>query len=875
MITPILSTKFNIPPPRSDSVRRDRLLNRLDEGRNSKLILISAPAGFGKTTIMSTWIETSALPTVWLSLDPEDNDINRFLAHSINALGGISPQASQASLSMLNSTQSPALDSILTLLINELSSIQTDFFFFLDDYHLIENQQIHAFLENLIEHIPLKMHLVVSSRSDPPLPISRLRVRGQLTEVRQNDLRFSPDEAADFLKRTFHLNLTAEQIAVLDTRTEGWIAGLQLAALSMRGREDINTFIQAFSGSHRFVIDYLADEVYSQQPEDLRVFLCQTSILDRFTAPLCDVITGRKDSVAVLRKLEDANLFITPLDEQRIWFRYHHLFSDFLRARLDEQTKAYLNKVACQWFIEEGLYSEAVKYALMTRDDDITVSAIAGAVPDAFNKGAFQSVLGWMDALAEDTVLNNPILATYKGFVLFLTGPHQEALPYADAAEKHISPDTPEPLYGKFLSLKAHVALCEGRSDECIRYSYDALENLSEQDIFIRHLTLNILGQLLEMRSDVASAVDIYRQAYESGWRSGDYVGSLVVFTNLVFSLNELGRRLEAVTLCEQAIADRKTHSKKGAPFLDAIYLPWSLLLYEANKLNLAMEYAQRAIDLLTAVNFPLGILWAEYILALIHKANGDLAPARDLILRGGQLTTQLGREQVQGQWFTALEAQIELEGGNLSRAVQWAEKLKYTPQDIPHLWSEYPYFTYIRILLAQNKNEDAQMVLEKMESQAAEQGRFRKLITIHLLQAITLDKINNTSQAVNQLERALELAVPERYYRAFLDEGEAIAQLLPAARQTAPSFVDELLLNFRTPHHPTREVEWLIDPLTEREQEILRLVARGMSNREIAEALFVTLGTIKKHLNNIFSKLSVKSRTQAITRGRELGLLE
>ncbi len=875
MIAPILTTKLHKPPPRSGLVQRLHLIDRLNEGVSRKLVLISAPAGFGKTTIMSIWVEGIGSPVAWLSLDSEDNDLTRFLRYIVSALQTINPDIGQTTITMLHSVQKTPPETVLKVLINELASIQDDFYLILDDYHVINDQEVHTALAYLIDHSPLKMHLVIASRSDPPLPLSRMRARGQLIEMRQANLRFTPEEAAIFLKQNTGFDLTAEQVSELESRTEGWIAGLQLAALSMQGRSDLSAFIQAFSGSHRFVIDYLAEEVFSKLPETMRQFLVETSILDRFTAGLCNEVVSRNDSAMILRELEENNLFLIPLDDQRQWYRYHQLFQDYLLAELDERDQVKLHKIACQWFKTQGLFSEAVKHALASGDSGLSEETISQAAVGAFNQAAFQSLLGWLEVLPEEIVRGNTVLAAYKGLVLLLLDTYADALPYAQAAENSLSTKTSDATRGLLMSLKAHLAMFEGRLDECVQYSRDALEYLDEEDQVLRNLTLNVLGQVLEMKEDVSSAAEIYRQAFESGWRAGDRLGALVVFTNLVFALNELGRRRDALALCEKLAEDIEAQPAPMLPLLDAVYLSWSMLVYEANELDLAREYAQRALDALVVANFPLGILWGQYILACIHLAGGDFYGVVEFTQQGSRLASRMGRDSAQGAWFAALEAQAALDSGNITTAIQWVEQGTFTPQDTPHHWSDEPYFTYTRITLAQGLSKEAGTLLDTMETLASQGGRDRKLITIYLLQALVLMAQGEKHGAVERVERAVELAAPQNYRRAFLDEGQQIAQLLPKTRLVAPFFVDELLIAFRSQYAPTSKVDGLIDPLTEREQEVLRLVAKGFSNREIAEALFITLGTVKKHLNNIFRKLEVTSRTQAITRGRELGLLK
>jgi LuxR family maltose regulon positive regulatory protein len=871
----ILTTKTFIPTPRPSFVLRRRLLEQLDKALSRSLILISAPAGYGKTTLLSIWVKENDVPCVWISLDAEDNDLSLFLNYLITALQNIAPQAGQVSLSLLQSPQFASTESILTTLINELSAIPNDIVFVFDDYHLIDNQKVHTALIYLLDHLPLQVHLIISSRSDPPLQLSRLRARDQLVEIRQSDLRMTPDEANAFLNQSMGLDISMQQVDALELRTEGWVAGLQFAALSMRSKEDIDAFIREFSGSHRFVIDYLADEVLTQLPEDLRAFMHQTAIFDRFTAPLCDEVIGRDDSALILRQLEDSNLFLIPLDDQRQWYRFHQLFSDYLRTDLEQEDLAPFHIKASHWFMSHGLASEAVKHALASGDLDQAVYTISQAAPSAMEEAAFVSLSGWLDALPDQVVRQSAVLALSKSFLLFFTQTYQQAFPYAQAAQENLPPDAPSQIHGQLLSLQAHLALCQDELDNGIKYARDALEFLDEDDSFFRNLTLNILGQILEMKGDVISASDIYRQGFTSGYQSNERLGTMVVFTNLVFSLNELGRRKEGVALCEEVVADIGAETLSGRLLSDAVSLSWSLLSYEANQLVIASEQAQRALDTLTQVGISQGISWAQYILASVHLANGEWENLLHFTREGFQHASRTGTAEIHGSWFVALEAQASLHRGDLATAERWAEEMKYTPQDKPHHWIERAYFTYVRLLLAQKRFQDAHILLSTMDASARNAKRLRKLITIDLLSAQTGLAIGEEEQAIQRLENAVKLASPQDYRRAFLDESQVVLDLLPRVHHVAPLFVDELLRVSQVESKPITQPDALIEPLSERELEVLRLVARGLSNREIAEALFVTLGTVKKHLNNIFNKLYVKSRTQAVSRGRELNLFD
>lgn len=875
----LLQTKLAIPPTRSNLVPRPRLARELDGAGSTKLTIISAPAGFGKTTILSAWAQQSGKATAWLSLGADDDEPAQFLQYVISALGGIAPGVGAGSMAMLQALPPSPIHSALLTLINELSAIPEQFFLILDDYHLIEDQEIHTALTFLLDHMPGRMHIILSGRSDPPLPLSRLRVRGHLVELRQKDLRFTPEEASAFLSESAGVQLSPQQIMKLEARTEGWIAGLQLAALSMRDREDIPTFIEQFSGSHRFVIDYLADEVLSQQSDALRQFLKETSILDRLTASLCDAVTGRDDSAVLLGELEKTNAFLIPLDDHRRWYRYHQLFRDFLRFQLGRDEAVALHRRASEWLLAHGLHAEAVRLALESGEQEQAARAITSAAPSAFDQGLLNLLSGWLNALPEKVVLESAELAIYKGFVLIFASTMDEVRPYLEAAEGALSPESPDSIRGRLLSLQAHMALIEGRIDDCVRMSKDALEHLQEEDAAFRNLTFNLLGQVLEIKGDVAAAADIYGQAFRSGWQRGDQVGALVVLTNLVFSLNELGKRREAVAWCRQLLQEPAVSSSQGSTVADVVSLSQSLLSYEANELEVAQEQAERALERLTGINISQGVLWAQYILARIHLVKGELDAVRSLTQKGRQLAAQIGRDAVHGAWFAALEAQIDLQQGELAKSVRWAEEAGYSPDTTPHHWVEQAYFTFVHLLLAQERLTEAQALLDRMETSAAEGGRARKLITVYLLQARAHLSRNGLMAGQERVKRALELAAAEGYRRAFLDEGPELLPLLSRERETAPAFVDELLAAFARGELVSGSVSKtapaLIETLTERELDVLRLVVNGMSNREVASTLVVTLGTVKKHLNNIFGKLAVKSRTQAAVKARELNLLE
>jgi LuxR family maltose regulon positive regulatory protein len=871
----LINTKLYIPSPRQNYIRRSAILKHLEQLTNHKLTLVAAPPGYGKTTLLSIWAKESQIPVAWLSLDGDDNDPSLFFQYLISALQTVYPQVGKVSLAQLKSPQPSSRKAILSNLINDLSSIEQDFALVLDDFHWIETQEVHSTLNYLLDHQPEKMHLLIASRSDPPLSLSRLRARSQLLEVRQDDLRMRPAEAAEFFEQSMGLKLTADQVATLESRTEGWIAGLQLAALSLRGREDFDEFIRSFGGSHRYVIDYLADEVFSLQPSEIQSFLSKIAILDRICAPLCNVLTGHEDADETLHHLEESNLFLIPLDDQRKWYRFHHLFVDYLRTTSNDPEQVLLHKKAAQWFLENQLFGESVKHARAAGDQQTLVLAISSAAPKAFEQGYVSMLNNWLDSLPEEVIFDNSQLATFKGLLTFFTKSPDQSLPYAAAALESLPPNPSSSLQGQLMSLQAHLALCQEDLDTTVRLSRESLEYLDEEDLFFRNLTLNVLGQVLEMKGDVRSAAEIYRQAFTSGERAEDQLGLLVILTNLTFSLNELGQRTQALAFCEQLAENQEWHAGSSLDLLDGIYLPWSLLTYEANELETAREQVDRALEGIERVYVAQGKLWGQHILARIHLANKDYRSMQRVTTKGKQLARLSGSQQVHYAWFETLEAQANLDQGDIAAVEHWASEKQFSPHAAPHHWHEHQYLTYARLLITQERWADAEQLLASMEIKAAHESRYRKLITIYLLQAILAAKLSKAENVQDRLQKALALAEPQDYQRAFLDEGDAMIDLLPGVRSFAPEFVGGLLAEPTPEHPPMRHAFKEFEPLSEREVEIMRLVARGYSNRQIAEALFITLGTVKKHLNNIFGKLQVSNRTEATARSRELGLLE
>jgi LuxR family maltose regulon positive regulatory protein len=900
---PLLQTKLYVPAPRSGLVPRPRLIERLDEGLRlgRKLTLIAAPAGFGKTTLVTEWLyskseDISSCSIAWLSLDEGDNDPARFFTYLIAALRQLDEGVGQATQSLLGSPQMPPAESLAPTLVHDIAAIPTSFVLVLDDYQLIHNTLVHDALAFLLDHQPPQMRLLVATRTDPPLPLPRLRVRGQMTEIRADDLRFTEEEAATFLNQALGLPLDAEKIAALEARTEGWIAGLQLAALSMRGKGDIGSFVEAFSGSNRHVIDYLAEEVLAQQPEEIRNFLHQTSILDRFCAPLCDAVrkadesadrrTDRSpirlsaDSQTILEHLERQNLFLVPLDDRREWYRYHRLFADFLRTELASERSATLHLRAAHWFEERDLLPEAVNHILAhaaaTEDTDEAVRIITLAGGRALSEGALVTLLGWLDALPDEVVRASGWLASFKAWCLLMTGQSEMALSYIQSAEASLKHGASPVDHGRVLSLRCAISDAE----DVLQMAPQALELIGDADPLSRTATLFILGDAQDAVGDVAGAAQTFREAYHLGQKHGHQIIAAVALAHLAISINVQGRRREALTICQRGAKQYADRRGNPLPVAGLLYVVLGELAYEANELEGARRYLQTGLELGRQSATTLVILYSLEALARVQHALGYGQEALATIQEAQTLATQAGEFEWRGAG-AAIEAHLQLRQGDIRAARWWAESIDLPLADPLDQTRKYEYTNYVRVLLALGRAREAQTLLARLERAAREDGRHRHLLTIHIQEALAERKLGNEAKALEYLEQALRLAAPEDYVRAFLDEDQALAQLLPHARYVEPEFVDELLAAVGVSEYggmgeapPHRRTPMLIEPLSGREREVLRLLATDLTAPEIAEELVIAVSTVRSHIKHIYQKLNVHSRYEALERARALGLL-
>ncbi len=895
MPAPILVTKLYIPSPRLGIVPRPRLVERLNEGlaAGRKLALISASAGFGKTTLVSEWIVGCKQPVAWLSLDEGDNDLVRFLTYLVAALQTIAADIGAGASAALQSSQPPTIGSILTPLLNEVAAIPHSFILVLDDYHLIDSQSVDQALVFLLEHLPPRMRLVIATREDPSLPLARLRARGQLTELRAADLQFTPAEAAEFLNRVMGLSLSDGDVAALETRTEGWIAGLQLAAVSMQGHQDTAGFIKSFTASHRFVLDYLVEEVLQQQPERIQTFLLRTSILNRMCGPLCDalLLDPSASGQETLDHLEHANLFIVPLDSERRWYRYHHLFGDLLRRRLGKPPELPdYHLRASEWYEANNDLAEAFNHALATGDFERAARLAEAAWPDM--ERGFQTAvwLGWVKKLPDAVVVPRPRLCVLLGRAMTDVGDVNESETWLQNAERALARTQVE---DESRTLPATIALIRGDNAQILgdligtlRYTELALQLAPEDDLFLRVHAAITLGFTRWATGDLEAALHALYAWMDDMQKMGNrefVIASAFAAADMLVILGRLG---EAEKKLRQAI-ERAGELGPAAETVTAHHhLGLALLAHERGDDAAAARYLETAANLgqrTTLIDWPYRWNLAQ---ARLKESAEEWDVALDLLDEAGRVYVKNPIPILRP--LEASRTRIYLRQGRLDKAASWARERGLSVTDEVNYLGEYEYLTLARVRLGEGDFTGIDELLERLLALAETQKRTGSVIEILLTQVLVHQARNNQAQSFAALERALALTEPEGYLRIFVDEGEAMRLLLLKFRsanenQVAHSlrgYVDKTVAAFSPPAEIsskaaiTNQGAVLIEPLTNRELEILRLIAAGQSNAEIGRRLYLALSTIKGHNLRIFGKLQAQNRTEAVARARELGLL-
>jgi len=900
----VLRAKLYVPRSRPDAVPRPRLHERLDEGVRRELTVVSAPAGFGKTTLLADWSQRSELPVAWVSLDERDDDPVRFFLYLIAAIETINDgfeETTRAFLSSLNSREE--LEPVLTALSNEILESPRDFVLVLDDYHSIRSETIHDALAFLLDHSPPPMHLIIAGRESPPLPLPRLRARGRLTELRASDLRFTLEEAADFLGRTMGLDLSGERVATLEEGTEGWIAGLQLAAHALRGKEDEASSIEAFAGSARHVFDYLADEVLSRQPEDVREFLLKTSIVETLNGPLCEALTETPGGREMLERLERANLFLVPLDEGGRYYRYHHLFAAFLRERLQRvhpDAILELHRRAGLWYENDGCLAGAVEHTLAAEDFDRAADLIEEAQTGMRRRYVDASLLlRWLGALPTGLVRNRLQLCLLYAWALVHSGEledaelrlrdAEEALGLGDGASTTELSDEERTMLAEICIVRARMAAMRENAPLTTELSNRALDLLPEGELHLRGDVALDLGHAYCSVGDLEAASEAFARAVATG-RAADDLRTALFALRYHASLEMVRGRLreaEALLLDGRRLAEGRP---EGMPSVAGmIHTGMGELLYERGELDEARRLLDTGIEHGRRSGEAKILVYGYVNLARVLMARGDAEGAHSLIREAGRLTPR---------WplIWAWQTRFYLARGEVESAARWAREYGAT-QDYLSYPRHFERITMARVLLGEGRTDEALDFLGRLLEDAVSEGRIAHAIELLALLALAFERRGDNGEALDHLRRALALAGPEGFVRPFVDEGPPMAALLErlireprddGSHAVAPDGAPDVYAGRLLEHFALEAAlaappgNWRsrrarvagLEPLSEREIEVLELVAAGRSNAEIAEELYLSVGTVKAHLHHIFGKLLVRNRSQAVARARELRLL-
>lgn len=892
MISSILSTKLYIPEMRLNHVTRKALVEKLAGGidRNCRLTLVSAPAGYGKTTLILELMKFMKLKSAWISLDEGDNDPSRFLSYFIAALKKAGVNIGSDTEGFASEFNPSTIKLLMTMIINDIASLPERIILVLDDFHLIYSLEISDTLKFLIDHQPPNFHIAIITREDPKLPLSRLRARDELNEVRVGDLRFCREETGEFFKNVMGLDISGEDIDIVTSRTEGWIAGLQLAGLSLKGcREgDIDSFIKEFNGTHRYIIDYLVDEVLDHQSREVRDFLCKTSILDRLNGELCDAVAEGAGSGEMLHRLEEDNLFVIPLDDKREWYRYHHLFADSIRTELSREDEMQLNKRAALWMESKGFKQEAVKHAFRSGGIALSVKMVEDTTEQCFRDAQLATLLKWLDELPEELVKKNEILSVRKAWALYITGRARDAMTYLSSLGEDFALNTTPHNRGLILSLKALNSLQAGlgKPEELAE---EALKLLEPWDPIARISTLNTLGRAQAGKGQTLKAEKTFRMAYNEGMKIGYAFITTLALMNLGTNLNAMGRRKEVVGLYNSYIDGMTSVFGKPLPYIGVIYLSFAVLYYEGNELQKAQSFITKGLELCSSISYNWGhngSIWKARIEYAMGDTEGTINTARELV--DIAIETNIPRDIVAG---IDLLTGLLLRHGDIENAAQYKDILRKWMDDTEGEIYEQVCIAYARILIYQGAFAEALDILGTLEEDIKFRQANRMLITYYILYAAALMLKGEQVGADSIFCKAVDLAGDNGYYRSFLDEGPVIGRVILKRDNVQGEFEIRLLEYFnhgtgveasqepaddgkdKNVLHVDNSLDY-VEKLSPREVDILKLLGSGLTNNDISKELFISTNTTQWHISHIYSKLGVKNRTQAIIKAKNLGIL-
>ncbi|MHB1132478.1 MAG: LuxR C-terminal-related transcriptional regulator [Chloroflexota bacterium] len=899
---PLLATKLRQPRLRASIVSRERLTERLDSGRSRVLTLVSAPAGFGKTTLLSEWLAGAApdVPTAWLSLDKDDNDPVRFLTYIVVALNGVQENVGAAALTMLRSPHPASTRAVLTSLLNDLAGLPDDLILVLDDYQAIDAPAVHDAFAYLLGNLPPQVHFVIATRSNPPLPLSRLRARAQLVEIRGHELLFTLEESETFLNRVMGLDLNTGDVTALQQSTEGWIVGLQLVAVSLQGRRDVSSLVERVTGAHRHIVDYLVDEVLNHQSDADRLFLLRTSVLRELTGPLCDAVTGRLDSDKVLARLERANLLVTPLDAEGHTYRYNHLFAECLLDRLgaeEPDNVPELHRRASQWYGQRGFVDEAIGHALTGGDLEAAARLVEEQAPMLLGHGGIVVLLNWINRLPEVLVHARPRLSVQVARALALVGQPEAAEQYLESAEGALAglpTEEVQLLQGQVAAIHASIATQRADAQRTIHFARQALSRLPTSEPFMRGLAAFNLGDAYLLTGDVVLAGAAFADAVELSLVTGSL--HMVTLSSAYLARTEMlrGRLREAERVCQRAldlVAQLSDAPARTVPTLGLLYAFLGQVRRELGDLEGAEQYLRQALELGEQSGYVEVLAATYWALARLHRAQADVLAGLSMIESAIESANE-PRLSVMRRLLLAERADLLVSLHRLEEAESWAREHRVGEAidfGLPH---ERECLSLARLRLARGEAPEAVKLLARLLGPAEAAKRSGVVIEILALQALALQESGQLASALSALSRALVLGEPEGYVRTFADHGEPLAPLLRqvATRGNAAEYVARLLAAIASPgksvvdpaSHVTSASERAaelrrqgVEPLTAREGEVLRLLADGASNQGIADALTVSEGTVKAHISHILGKLGAHNRTEAVARARQFGLLD